>query len=71
MADHDDMAAACRQRLERQDHDALGCLMSANFELRQEIFGDKVIGEANLKMVEVARIYGGELPAACSQEVVG
>ena len=64
MAAHEPMASACRQQLERQDHDALGRSMCANFELRREIFGDNVIGEANLKMVELARMYGGELPAA-------
>ncbi|KAF5834847.1 ribosomal protein S5 domain 2-type protein [Dunaliella salina] len=36
-------------------------LMNTNFDLRRKMFGDAVIGEANIKMVEVARSVG----AAC------
>ena len=48
----------------------LGSLMDRNFGLRREIFGDAVIGAANLKMVELAKSFGGEvlcyLPPALS-----
>ncbi|KAK9833238.1 hypothetical protein WJX84_010404, partial [Apatococcus fuscideae] len=53
------LAEEGRRELERRDLEALGRSMDANFELRRQIFGDKVIGKANLKMVEVARHHGG------------
>ncbi len=36
--------------------------MDRNFELRREIFGDEVIDAANLRMVEIAKSFGGKLP---------
>lgn len=34
--------------------------MDTNFNLRRLIFGDRVLGEANLRMVEIARSHGGK-----------
>lgn len=51
---------SCRGALERKDSDTIAELMRANFELRRQIFGDSVIGKANLRMVEVAAAHGGE-----------
>lgn len=36
----------------------LAKLMNMNFNLRQEIFGTKIIGKDNLKMIELARKFG-------------
>ncbi|CAG8711930.1 9944_t:CDS:1, partial [Scutellospora calospora] len=36
----------------------LANLMNMNFNLRQEIFGNKVLGKNNLKMIELARRFG-------------
>lgn len=44
--------------LERQDLDRFAALMDANFDLRRRIYGDDVIGEQNLEMVEIARSFG-------------
>ena len=38
----------------------LGDLMARNFALRRQIFGDAIIGAANLKMVEIAESFGGD-----------
>ena len=50
-----------RAAIERGDVVALGELMDRNFDLRRELYGDEVIGEQNLEMVEIARGFG--LPA--------
>ncbi len=47
-----------KEALEHHDHDTVGKLMSANFELRRKIFGDSVLGESNLEMIEIARQMG-------------
>ncbi len=56
-----EIAELGRDVLERGDVDALGELMDRNFDLRRELYGDDVIGEQNLEMVELARGFG--LPA--------
>ncbi|KAF7727646.1 hypothetical protein EC973_007304 [Apophysomyces ossiformis] len=43
-----------RQSLEQGDHRRFAQLMTANFELRRKIYGDKVIGATNLRMIEIA-----------------
>jgi glucuronokinase len=50
-----------RGAIERGDVGELGELMDRNFDLRRELYGDEVIGEQNLEMVELARGFG--LPA--------
>ncbi|OBZ81169.1 Glucuronokinase 1, partial [Choanephora cucurbitarum] len=44
-----------RESLERYDHKRFAELMSANFDLRRETYGDAVVGAANLRMIELAR----------------
>lgn len=44
--------------LERRDWAKLAVLMNQNFDLRRRLFGDRVIGEQNLQMVEIARSCG-------------
>lgn len=39
------------------DHKNFAKLMSANFNLRRETYGDAVVGAANLRMIELARKY--------------
>ena len=36
----------------------LSALMNKNFDTRRRIYGDQVLGEANLEMVEIARAHG-------------
>lgn len=40
------------------DWSTLGSLINANFDLRRRIYGDGVIGERNLAMVQKARALG-------------
>eukprot|EP00055_Hartaetosiga_balthica_P007028 m.23628 g.23628 ORF g.23628 m.23628 type:complete len:624 (-) comp5565_c0_seq1:37-1908(-) len=44
--------------LEKGDYAALADLMDKNFDLRRELYTDKCLGDANLKMVEIARKHG-------------
>eukprot|EP00731_Ephydatia_muelleri_P011967 Em0006g861a len=44
--------------IESKDHESLANLMDQNFDLRRKLYGDEVIGEANLLMVEIARKHG-------------
>jgi len=44
--------------LKRHDNRCLGELMNANFDLRRKLYGDTVIGEWNLAMVQQARRCG-------------
>ena len=53
----------CRAALQQRDLEALATLMDQNFELRRKIFGDAVIGKANLRMVKLARFFGGRRSA--------
>jgi len=52
------LTVKAKKVLERGDYLELGKLMDANFDLRREIMGDKVIGEKNIEMVEIARRMG-------------
>lgn len=38
----------------------LATLMDRNFDLRLSMFGEAALGEANLKMISLARKLGGE-----------
>ncbi|KAG1044718.1 hypothetical protein G6F43_011418 [Rhizopus delemar] len=44
-----------RLALERKDHQAFAQLMSSNFNLRRQVYGDAVVGASNLRMIELAR----------------
>ena len=48
-------ASECKDALARRDYDRVGELMNTNFNLRRKIFGDRVIGEKNLEMIQIAR----------------
>ncbi|HIE52950.1 MAG TPA: hypothetical protein EYP85_14455 [Armatimonadetes bacterium] len=47
-----------RTALQHRDYERLAQLMDANFDLRRQIFGDSVLGEKNLRMIEIARSLG-------------
>ncbi|NUQ00690.1 MAG: hypothetical protein HUU35_12635, partial [Armatimonadetes bacterium] len=51
-------AEECRAALERHDIAQVNALMNANFDLRRRLYGDDVIGAANVRMVELARSHG-------------
>lgn len=57
-----ELVAACaeegRVALEMGDLARFGQLMDRNFDLRREMFGDKCLGELNLKMITTARSVG-------------
>src|SRR6185312_7793822 len=36
----------------------IASLMNQNFDLRRELFGDAVLGDANLRMIELTRKHG-------------
>lgn len=44
-----------RTSLEAHDHKIFAHLMSSNFNLRRETYGDSVVGASNLRMIELAR----------------
>ncbi|KAG2200632.1 hypothetical protein INT47_007376 [Mucor saturninus] len=44
-----------RTSLEVGDHKNFAHLMSSNFDLRRETYGDSVVGASNLRMIELAR----------------
>jgi glucuronokinase len=50
-----ELACEAKTALELQDYEYLGDLMNKNFHLRRKIYGDDIIGEINLQMVEIAR----------------
>lgn len=52
--------AVCRQALAQKDMSRLASLMDRNFVLRLSMFGEAALGEANLKMINLARSVGGE-----------
>lgn len=54
-------AEAGRTALLRRDFAGLGQLMNRNFDLRRGLFGDQLIGEHTVELVELARAAG--LPA--------
>ena len=43
---------------ENQDWETFANLMNENFNLRQELYGDKALGSSNLRMIELARSHG-------------
>lgn len=51
-------ADQARVALENRDYATLGQLMNQNFDLRRKIFGDAVLGEKNLRMIEIGRSHG-------------
>ncbi|TPX44126.1 galactokinase [Synchytrium endobioticum] len=51
-------ASEARQALLTGNRQEFAALMDANFNLRRSLYGDAVIGRANLRMIEVARKYG-------------
>jgi len=52
------LAAQGRQALERRDYRQLAELMSQNFRLRRQLYGDAAVGAASLAMVEAAGSVG-------------
>ncbi len=55
---------AAREALATGDGDRLGDLMTRNFDLRRQIYGDQTLGASNLEMIELARSLG--MPAKFS-----
>ena len=53
-----ELAVQGRQALMRRDWQHLHDLMNENFRLRRQLYGDAVIGEANLAMVQAAVAAG-------------
>ncbi|EIE18683.1 ribosomal protein S5 domain 2-like protein [Coccomyxa subellipsoidea C-169] len=53
-----DIAQAGRHALETGDRAALARLMDQNFDTRRRLFGDLVLGEVNLRMIQCARSVG-------------
>ena len=45
----------CQDALAQRDYSQVGELMNKNFDLRRKIFGDRIISEKNLEMIEIAR----------------
>jgi len=58
MAEFAALAETCRGALERHDWDDVHALMDANFDLRRRLYGDEALGQANIRMIEVARSLG-------------
>lgn len=58
MARFADYALEAKQALEEGDHGQFGSLMNANFDLRRKIYGEAVIGQRDLQMIEIARNLG-------------
>ena len=72
-----DVAALARTAIEAGD--AIECrrLMTRNFDLRRQLFGDQVLGETNLRLVQIARDHaavaklpgsGGAVVGTCDPE---
>ena len=51
---------ACRDALQQRRPEELAALMTENFRLRRQMFGDAVIGPRNLHMVDLVQSVGGE-----------
>ncbi len=58
MATFASYAQEAKHALEERDYKRFGELMNMNFQLRRKIYGDKALGENNLKMIEIARKHG-------------
>lgn len=50
-----DQARTC---LEQRDAAGLAVLMEQNFTMRRRLYGDAVVGEKNIQMVQLARAFG-------------
>ncbi|CAM6084090.1 unnamed protein product [Calypogeia fissa] len=61
MSEIAEVAVDGRLALQEGDYARLAKLMDKNFDLRRKIFGDEVLGDLNIRMVETARSVG----AAC------
>jgi glucuronokinase len=46
-----------KDALEQRDHKRFADLMSSNFNLRRAVYGDAALGNANLRMIELAKEY--------------
>lgn len=44
--------------IEKKDWSKFGELMDTNFDLRRKLYGDEVIGEKTLRMIEIGRNHG-------------
>lgn len=53
------LCATCRAALQERDTARLASLMNKNFDERRETFGDAALGQHNLRMIALARQYGG------------
>ena len=53
-------SAVCRTALAQKDMTSLASFMDRNFDLRLSMFGEAALGEANMKMISIARSVGGE-----------
>ncbi len=51
-------AEECREALEARDQQRVFELVNANFDLRRGLYGDEVVGLANIRMIELARTHG-------------
>ena len=58
MAKFASMTSDARLAILHGDKARLGELMSANFNLRRELYGDIAIGAGNLRMIEIAQRHG-------------
>jgi len=65
-------AEAGREALRERDYGRLGKLMDRNFDLRRRVFGDAVLGEHNIAMIEIAREAGlsARLPGSSGAALV-
>ena len=58
MARFAELTTEARTAIQNADMQRLGELMSANFALRRDLYGDGALGAANLRMVEIAQRHG-------------
>jgi len=52
------LASQARLALESKDYKTFALLMDENFDTRRSLYGDAIIGETNLRMIELARVRG-------------
>ena len=53
-----DYAFQAKEAILNQDYQSLARLINSNFDLRRKLYGDEIIGPANLEMIEIARAHG-------------
>ena len=65
-------AEAGRAALKRRDLAELGRLMNRNFDLRRGLFGDRLLGEHTIALVEIARAAGfsSKLPGSSGAALI-